>query len=149
MANTWVLVADSSRARVFTVDSLTSPLTEFRTLVHPEGRQHEQDITSDLPGSQAGQDGRHHGVSSETDPKKTEAINFAKTISDYLEESINKHSYTRLVVAAAPAFLGLLREHMRPESLKRVTLEMDKDLTQHSTDDIRQHLPQRLPNTAS
>ena len=32
MANTWVLVADSSRARIFAVDSPTSPLTEFRTL---------------------------------------------------------------------------------------------------------------------
>jgi protein required for attachment to host cells len=149
MANTWVLVADSSRARIFAVDSPTSPLTEFRTLVHPEGRQHEQDITSDLPGSQAGQDGRHHAVSSETDPKKTEAIKFAKSISDYLEESINKHAYTRLVVVAAPAFLGLLREHMGPESSKRITLELDKDLTQHSTDDIRQHLPNRLPDTAS
>jgi len=149
MANTWVLVADSSRARIFAVDSPTSPLTEFRTLVHPEGRQHEQNITSDLPGSQAGQDGRHHAVSSESAPKKTEAINFAKSISDYLEESINKHAYTRLVVVAAPAFLGLLREHMGPESSKRVTLELDKDLTQHSTDDIRQHLPNRLPDKAS
>jgi len=149
MANTWILVADSSRARVFTVDSPTAPLAEFHTLVHPEGRQHERDITSDLPGSQAGHDGRHHAVSGETQPKKTEAINFAKTISDYLEESISKHAYSRLVIVAAPAFLGLLREHMKPESLKRVTLELDKDLTRHGTDDIRQHLPKRLPDTAS
>lgn len=146
MGNTWVLVADSSRARVFVAESTTSPLTELRTMVHPEGRQHAQDMTSDLPGRQAGSDGRHHAVSSETEPKKTEAINFAKTISDYLEDSVNKLGYTRLVIVAAPAFLGLLREHMKPESLKRVTLELDKDLTQHSTDDIRQHLPKRLPS---
>jgi protein required for attachment to host cells len=149
MANTWVLVADSSRARIFAADSPTSALTEFRTMVNPLGRQHEQDMTSDLPGSQAGHDGRHHAVSGETDPKKTEAINFAKSISDYLEESISKHGYTKLVVVAAPAFLGLLREHMTPESIRRVTLELNKDLTQHSTDDIRQHLPKRLPGAVS
>ena len=149
MANTWVLVADSSRARIFSAASSTSPLTEFHTLVHPESRQHEQDITSDLPGSQAGQDGRHHGVSGKTEPKKTEATNFAKTISDYLQKSINKHAYTGLVIVAAPAFLGLLRKHIRPETLKCVTLELDKDLTQHSADDIRRHLPGRLPGPAN
>ena len=145
MENTWVVVADSSRARIFTVDSPTSALTEFRSMVHPEGRQHEQAMTSDLPGSQAGFDGRHHAVSNETDPKQHEAIKFAKTISHYLEESAGKHGYTQLVIVAAPAFLGLLREQLAAETLKRITLELNKDLTQHRTEDIRQHLPARLP----
>ena len=144
MQNTWLLVADSSRARLFVVDSPTSPLTEFHTFAHLEGRQHEQAMTSDLPGSQAGSDGRHHGVSNETDPKKVEAVDFAKEISHYLEESRNKHSYTQLIIIAAPAFLGLLREHLSPGVLSMVSLELDKNLTQHSAEDIHQHLPPAL-----
>ena len=144
MENTWVLVADSSRARFFVAGSATSPLTEFDTFTHSESRQHEQKMTSDLAGSQAGSDGRHHSVNSETDPKKYEAVEFARTISHFLEESRNKHIYTQLIIIAAPSFLGLLREHMTSETAKLVSLELDKNLTQHSAEDIRQHLPTKL-----
>jgi len=143
MQNTWVLVADSTRARFF-VASSSDPLTEFETLTHLESRQHEQKMTSDLSGSQAGSDGRHHGVSGETDPKKYEAIEFARTISHFLEESRNKHIYTQLILIAAPAFLGLLREHLTAETAKMVIFESDKNLSQHSIKDIEQHLPKKL-----
>ncbi len=107
-------------------------------------------MTSDLPGSQAGFDGRHHAVSGETDPKLTEANNFARTVSRFLAESIDgDRGYTQVILVAAPAFLGLLREHMTPETLKRVTLELDKNLTQHLVDDIRHHLPAKLPSLGS
>ena len=149
MKNTWVLVADSSRARLFVAGSATSALTEFETLTHMEAKQHERKITSDLPGSQAGSDGRHHGMSSETDPKKYEDIEFAKTVSQHLEDARNKHTFNELIVVAAPAFLGLLREHLTAETLKLITLEIDKNLTQHSEEDIRQHLPDRLPGMLS
>ncbi len=145
MENTWVLVADSSRARIFVAASHTSPLTEFEGLTHGESKQHEQKMTSDLPGSQSGSDGRHHGVSSETDPKKFEAVQFAKSISNHLEDARNKHIYTQLVMVAAPAFLGHLRDQLTPEVAKLVTLEVDKNLTQHSVEDIREHLPKTLP----
>ncbi len=144
MQNTWILVADSSRARFFGAASSASPLTEFETLTHLEGRQHEQKMTSDLAGSQAGSDGRHHGIGGETDPKKYQAIEFARTISHYLEESRNKNIYTQLIIIAAPAFLGLLREHMTSETAHMVTFELDKNLVQHSAEDIRQHLPAKL-----
>lgn len=143
MQNTWVLVADSTRARFFVASSST-PLTEFETFTHLESSQHEQKMTSDLSGSQAGSDGRHHGVSSETDPKKYEAIEFARTISHFLEDSRNKHIYTQLILIAAPAFLGLLREHLTAETAKMVIFELDKNLSQHSIGDIQQHLPKKL-----
>jgi protein required for attachment to host cells len=145
MENTWVLVADSSRARLFVAASHTSPLTEFESLTHAEAKQHEQKMTSDLPGHQAGSDGRHHSVGSETDPKKFEAIQFARQIAKHLDDAHNKHIFTQLVVVAAPAFLGLLREQLTPNVTKLITLELDKNLSQHSAEDIRQHLPEHLP----
>jgi protein required for attachment to host cells len=148
MENTWVLVADSSRARLFVAASHTSPLTEFEAITHAESKQHEQKITSDLPGHQAGSDGRHHSVGSETDPKKYEAMQFARQLAKHLEDARIKHIFTQLVIVAAPAFLGQLREQLSPEVTKLVTLEVDKNLSQHSAEDIRQHLPERLPGKA-
>ncbi len=145
MENIWVLVADSSRARLFVAASRTSPLTEFEALSHAQGKQHEQKMTSDMPGSQSGSDGRHHSVGSETDPKKYESIQFAKQISKHLEDARNKHIFTQLVMVAAPAFLGVLREQLTPNVSKLVTLELDKNLSQNNAEDIRKHLPDRLP----
>lgn len=146
MKRSWILVADSSRARVFAADTATSPLTEMKDLMHPEARFHEQKLTSDLPGSQAGNAaGSHHAVGGETDPKHTEAINFSREISQYLEDARNKQAYEHLIVIAAPSFLGLLRENLTSDTAKHITLELDKNLVKHSADEIRGHLPKVLP----
>jgi len=50
MKKTWILVADSSKARLFTVESASGPLIEVRDFLHPESRMHEQELTTDLPG---------------------------------------------------------------------------------------------------
>ena len=72
-----IVVADSSRARIFTTDSASSPLVEIETMAHPEGRMHDRDITSDLPGKGKGGDGSGgHAYQEETDPKKHELDKF-------------------------------------------------------------------------
>ena len=50
MSNICVVVADSSRARVFTADKPAGPLNEIETLNNPEGRLHEGDLVSDRGG---------------------------------------------------------------------------------------------------
>ena len=44
------VVADRSRARLFSVATPKGPLEELEDLVHPEARAHERDLTSDRPG---------------------------------------------------------------------------------------------------
>ncbi len=41
MSLAWVVVADSSQARIFSVDKPTSSLEEIHTFNHPEGRLHQ------------------------------------------------------------------------------------------------------------
>ena len=50
MSELWVLVADQSRARFFTVADSRSALQDMGELVHPEARDREQTLTSDRPG---------------------------------------------------------------------------------------------------
>lgn len=145
MARTWVVVADSSRARIFSAQTPSAPLDELESLTHPASRQHERDITSDLPGRNTGSNGNKHAMGMETEPKKQEAINFAKQIASRLDQGLNKKEYIELVVVAAPSFLGLLREQLSNNVSRSLVLEMDKNLTQHTPDDIRKHLPQFLP----
>lgn len=71
MKSTWILVADESQARIFTVKTPTSSLLKIVTLDHPEGRMHEQELDSDLPGkntSKAG--GGGHAYQDKIGPKE-------------------------------------------------------------------------------
>ncbi len=57
MKLTWLVVADNSRARIFSVDSRMGPIQEIESIEHAEARLHEQNMTSDLPGRSNGKGG--------------------------------------------------------------------------------------------
>ena len=143
---TWVVVADSSRARIFKAETALGPLQELATLAHPEGRLHAHELTSDLPGrafDSSGQGGRH-AMEQNLDPKENEALKFARQIAGYLENGQNENQFARLVLVAAPKFLGHLRQSLSDRVVALVSQEIDKNLVQQSAEDIRRHLPGRL-----
>lgn len=147
MKPTWVLVAESSRARIFSADTPSAPLVEIKTLAHPEGREHERDMTSDLPGHHSDKTGSgRHGFQDETEPKEQESIDFAKSIAHQLESARIDGQLKQLIIVAAPAFLGTLRGELNDHIRKLVSFELDKNLSQHTPEDIRQHLPEHLPS---
>jgi len=146
MKSTYVLVADSTHARLFSAESPSSPLYELETLNNPGGRLHDRDITSDLPGKvNGGSSAGGHAYVDETDPKDHLVDNFAKRIAKYLEDGRNTRRFEQLLVVSAPAFLGELRGEFSSQLSKLVCFELAKNLTTHSNEEIRQHLPQYLP----
>ncbi|MCK5002865.1 MAG: host attachment protein [Gammaproteobacteria bacterium] len=145
MKNTIIVVADSTRARIFTVDSAHSPLNEIETMAHPEGRLHDRDMTSDLPGKDAGGDGSGgHAYQSKTDPKQHELAEFAKRVADHLNSARTANKLSNLLLVAEPSFLGELRTHLSSATSEKVVFELDKNLTHHNPEDIRKHLPEFL-----
>ena len=150
MQKTWIIAAESSRARIFTVSSSSSPLEELETLAHPEGRLHERDMVSDLPGRHAdkggSKSGGRHAFQEKIEPKDQELIYFAKWLADHLTDAHNKGDYKRLIIVAAPAMLGALRREL-PERIKqKVILEVDKNVVTQSPEAIRKQLPTFLPS---
>lgn len=141
MAITWVVVAESSRARIFSLEKVNGPIDEILTLDHPDSRAHEQELTSDLPGRA----NDRHVLTSSVEPKQQETISFAKQIADHLDTHRKTGDYHKLIIFAAPAFLGLLRERMNDHTNKLVVYESNKNLAQLSVDKIRDHLPVPLP----
>lgn len=146
MKLSWIVVADSTRARIFTADTASSPLEEIEDLYHAEGRLHDREITSDLPGKIKSADGGGHAFEQPTDPKKHEADTFAHRVAHYLEDAHKAKRFEQLLIIAAPTFLGLLRNHLSEQLKQSVRFELDKDITTLSPADIRQHLPEYLPN---
>jgi protein required for attachment to host cells len=150
MKKTLILVADMAHARLFSAETRTSNLDEIETIEHPEGRQHEHNLTTDLPGRQMNRtNAGHHSVGERGDIKKQGAIDFARHLSRHLEETHHKNGYRELIVVAAPSFLGLLRSHMNHTVAKLVSWELPKNLVKQDVKSIRQHLPDILPRLSA
>ncbi|NIQ13732.1 MAG: host attachment protein, partial [Candidatus Dadabacteria bacterium] len=76
---------ENSRARIFALDNISSPLQELADMQHTESRLHERDLTSDRPGRTFDSRGAgRHAKEPEISTKKHEAVNFAKCIADYI-----------------------------------------------------------------
>lgn len=139
--NTRVLVADGSRARLLTLEQDRS-LTELEVFACPEERLKEQDLTSDRAGrSFDSTGGGRHDMEPGTSQHEQVAIDFARQLAERLDELRNSGELDKLVLIAAPAFLGHLRSNISSATQSLVALSIDKDLTRHKLPEIAGHIP--------
>ncbi|MDD5228917.1 MAG: host attachment protein [Methylococcales bacterium] len=144
---TWIVVANNSSARFFAAENQSAPLTEIEMITHSEGRLHDRDMTSDLPGRNQGECGTGgHAFEQSTDPKKHEAEQFAHSIAKHLETAHNEHKFKQLILVAEPSFLGLLRNQLSEQVKKMVCFELDNNIVNLTPVEIRAHLPEYLPH---
>ncbi len=142
---TWLLVADSSRGRIFQAKSPSGELNEITTLAHPEGRLHEQELTSDLPGRTFDRHGLgRHVMEDRMSAKEQDTLKFAVRIAEYLDGMRTEGKFERLIIVAPPDFLGVLSAKLSDPLRKLVSMRMDKNLAQKSAREIRLHLPEKL-----
>jgi protein required for attachment to host cells len=149
MANTWIVAADSSRARVLQVAG-RERLVEVEDMINPGGRMDGRELTTDAHPRFSGHGGvgKPGGRSTsgpasdrqETSAQEHETDLFAKRIGDYLDKARTQHRYDELVVVAPPKFLGVLRKKLDKEVEKLVVSELDKDLSWFNARDIEQYL---------
>jgi protein required for attachment to host cells len=145
MPATWVLVADSSAARIFDAPSPTGALEEIASYAHAEGRMHERDMRTDEPGVTHDSAGyAKHGMEPKVKPKEQEAIGFARFLADRLESARSKSEIDRIILVAPPEFLGHLRNVLDDDARKIVDGEYNLNLVKLRPDEIRKHLPEKL-----
>ncbi|MGD8673664.1 MAG: host attachment protein [Thiogranum sp.] len=141
MRNTWVLVAESSRAKLYTVNGRLAPITEIEALVHPESRMHEGDLVSDSAGSDGGSVGQgRHVIDSKNTARDHESLEFARTLASRLDSARNNGDFDNLVLIAPPEFLGHLRGNLSKEVLSMVSRQVDKNLVQKPAEVLRNYL---------
>lgn len=138
MKNNWVLVADSSRARLFRRGHRWDDLEPMKTEDHPRGRAHEGDLVTDDGADviQRGAKGQRRRSEPQVSPTEHEAEIFARQLADNLRAGRVQKQYDTLALVAAPGFLGKLRAALDEDTRRCVTREIDKDLTQHDDDEI-------------
>ncbi len=141
MGNTWVVVADGTRARLFNRNK-NRKLEEFDVLLSPEHRLHEGDLVTDRDGRAADGKGGRHAMGNKNAAKDHEMAVFAKRLAGRLDEGRTSGDLERLVLIAPPRFLGQLRASMSGPASDLVALTIDKELTTLPADKLESHLPE-------
>jgi protein required for attachment to host cells len=163
MAKNWVVVANNTKVRIFrlappaprlkdpealqysTEELPPSRLVKLEALEHPEGRLKSQSIDADRPGRSFESAGvKRHAMTRKVDPKKQEAITFAGRVAERLESARRQGKVERLILVAAPEFLGLLRDNLTSDLRRMIEDEFSLDLVQMTPQEIRAHLPETL-----
>ncbi|MDC0741133.1 host attachment protein [Polyangium mundeleinium] len=130
---TFVLVADASRARLFRQGlEENAPLELVEEFEHPESRAMARDLMADKPGRTFWKRGQS-APDYRTDPKDVEAEKFARSLADRLAALYDTQAFHKLVLAAPPKFLGLLRSMLAAHTnhvAEAVVASHEKDYTQ-------------------
>ena len=141
----WVLVANSSIARIFSAPAALGGLNEIESYSHSASRALDQELNADRPGRTFDSMGSgRHAKEATVSPKEEEAVRFAEQLAARLDEARAKGDLDALMIVAAPRFLGLLRQKLDPVTRDIVSLEIDQDLTRLAAKEIRKRLPERL-----
>jgi protein required for attachment to host cells len=150
MANTWIVAADASRARVLQVAGRAHQLTEIEDLMNPAGRAEDKELVTDATPRFSG----HGGVGKpggratsgpgsdreEPSAHEHETELFAKRVGEYLDQARNAHRYDKLYLVAPPKFLGMLRRKLNKEVEKLVVDQLDKDLSWFDAREIERYV---------
>jgi protein required for attachment to host cells len=152
-----IVVADQSDARLYELAARGEPLAFVRELQNPQAHLHERDLVSDRPARRfANAPGTrrrgavvHHATGGENTAHKRLAEHFARQLADELEKERAAGAYDRLVIMAAPAFLGMLRAQIGKAVRACVVAEVHHDLVHQPEEVVRAHLPKEVGEAGS
>ncbi len=149
MEATWVVTADRAGARLLERNrDLREGYEIVEQVEHPQGRLRATEIDTDRAGS--GNSGRSFGAhaavrhtmggGNSSTPHDHLAQQFAKSIAAKLQHARGAGRFTRLVLAAEPRFLGMLRECLDGPTARCVVGSVSKNLQSVSLRELRNYL---------
>lgn len=135
MDKRYIVTANASRARVFAHQA--GVVREVDTLIHPEGRLHTGDLRTGGKGESddvVSHSPRQSGNDDATMEKH--AAFFAKEVADYLRQARTQGKADEFIIAAAPHFLGLIRQKLDKPTQACVIHTLDKDLSSADEEEL-------------
>ena len=148
MDATWIVSANAGRARFFSVTGPTDRLEEVSDLINTMARMDDLEIASDSLGQRAASSSRHGAGAPTTSndyqpyqtPKQHEAEVFARDVVKTLLQAHHAGRFDKLCLVASPEFLGVLRRVLDPALERLVRLEINKDYTQLTPEELRERV---------
>jgi protein required for attachment to host cells len=139
MQTNWLVVADEGVAHIYQWQGTDRHFQDVETLTHASAHAKEANLRRDAQGRRSGHAARAGSSvtsSAGLDAEHGEAILFAQRLNDWLAQGRQAGRFDRLRLAAAPRFLGLLRQSMKPEVADTILEDLPKDLVNESRADL-------------
>ena len=148
MNTTWIVSADTGRARIFSESDAHSPLQEVEDMVNPAARMRTSEELTDNMDTFAGGKSVHNTggqlPSSQYEPQQTpeerEEQMFAREVCAMLLKARQAGRFDRLALVAAPRFLGVLRMQLDPQLKPLLSYEIDKDYAHSNGQQLREQI---------
>jgi protein required for attachment to host cells len=141
MATTWILVANSSKAKLYANDGPKKGLKLVQELSHPQSRAKGLALITDRPGHYKSARSARGAFAQQTDPREQEKIRFAHELAIVLEKGrTGKAGYRRLILCAPPDFLGTLNSVLGDQVRGLVSAAISKDYTKIADKPLAGHL---------
>jgi|688.fasta_scaffold257227_2 protein required for attachment to host cells len=145
MRTTWILIANSSTARIFQAAKTTKDMKLICEIDHPESREKAVNLVSDLPGRYRKSSSSPLSVYEEpTNPKQVEVERFAHQLAHELNEGRNLNKYHDLIIIAPAHFQGLLNKTFNTHVKNLITITLDKDYTRLKQHELLNYLDGKI-----
>ena len=148
MDATWIVSANAGRARFFSQAHSSAPLEEINDMVNTEVRLRTEDTESDRIGVLAAAKSQHNvgaarpasGYEPNQTPDQHQTELFARNVAGFLLQGQQEGRFKHLALVASPQFLGVLRKLLDSNVESIVHLEINKDYTQFSAEQLREQI---------
>lgn len=148
MDATWIVTANASRPRFFAQPALTEKLQKIEDMINDAARSKTAESETDRMGPTSAALSIHNtacALPNKTyEPAQTPAQHatdlFAKDVARYLLKAHQEGRYREIALVASPQFLGVLRQQLDPQLERLVSVEINKDYTELSTEQLHEKI---------
>ena len=134
--NALVLVTDGRKTLFFRNEGDVNQI-DLRTEAHDERVDlSDGEMKTDAPGSMHQSTGNGRSSYEETDFHQLEEDRWAKSAAEEVNKRALSNDFEALAIIAPPKTLGELRKALHKEAIKRVVVEIAKEMTGHTIADI-------------
>lgn len=142
MTTFWVLVANSSFAKIYEVTGMGKDVKMLEHISFLDGRKKSGEVNTDKPGRAFDRVGMgRHAVGTTVDVHAHEMKIFTHQLTEILNKGKLENKYDQVALIAPPQFLGELRHTLNEAVKKSILKEVPKDLPDTlSEQELIQHM---------
>lgn len=138
--NALVLVTDGRKTLFFRNEGDVNQI-DLRTEAHDERVDlSDGEMKTDAPGTTQSSVGYGRSTYEETDFHQLEEDRWAKSAAEEVNKRALSNDFDALAIIAPPKTLGELRKQLHKEAVKRVVVEIPKEMIGHTIADIEKLL---------
>jgi protein required for attachment to host cells len=135
-----VLVADGKKMLLLRNHGDSNQI-DLRTEAHDKREDSmDRDMKTDAPGTQSPRVGIGRDTMEETDFHQQEEDRWVKDAAEELKRRALRNDFDALAIVAPPKALGVLRKELHKEVERRITLTVNKEMTDRPIPDIEELL---------